>query len=166
MVAKAPQVKGVSTIRLLEWALVASLVLLLLVDFSRHIRTLQGHTERVTVQTTLGALRTALMIDYVQHAAAAGKNPAAAQQHNPFELLQRQPPNYLGAMSAKQAASAAPGHWMFDPDCVCVGYTPDNPQWFESPSGSSMLWYTVHGDGGPLQLNALEAYRWQGQSLE
>lgn len=166
MTPNPASIRGVTAIRLLEWILVTAVVLLLLLDFNQHMRMLQGNTERVTVQTTLGALRTALVIDYLQHSAAAGKKPASAQQHNPFELLERPPDNYLGPMSAQQAASAAPGHWMFDPDCVCVGYTPDHPQAFESPSGSPMLWYTVHGDGGPLQLSALEAYRWQGQSLE
>jgi len=35
--------------------------------FNRHMRELQGQTERVTVQTTLGALCTALVLDCLHH---------------------------------------------------------------------------------------------------
>ena len=166
-----PQTPDVSaTRRLLEWSLVSAVVLVLVLVFNWHMRTLQGQTERVTVQTTLGALRTALVIDYLHRTVTPGVPADAspvALQSNPFELLERQPVNYLGPMTAQQAASAPPGNWVFDPECVCVGYTPLNPHLFESPSGSLMPWYAVRGIAtlGPLQLTAQEAYRWQGQLL-
>jgi len=163
------QTNGLSaTRRLLEWSLVTALVLVLVLVFNRHMRELQGQTERVTVQTTLGALRTAMMLDYLHHTVDAGQASARLSmlQSNPFELLERYPVNYLGLVSAQKAAAAAPGQWMFEPDCVCVGYTPLNPQWFESPSGSPMPWYAVRAAEGPMQLIAQEAYRWQGQLLD
>ncbi len=166
MASQAPKVRKVSaTLRLVEWSVLAAVVLVLLQVLSWQMRKLQAQAERVTVQTTLSALRTALVIHYMQHTAAAPKNPALVQQSNPFELLEQRPANYLGPMSAQQATSAAPGSWLFEPDCVCVGYTPINPQRFTSPSGSPMLWYGVQSDAVPPQLTAKEDYRWQDQPL-
>ncbi len=151
--------------RMVEWMIVTSVILLLVLVFARQMRVVQEQAELSTVRTTLGALRTALVINYLRKQVSSKDASVVSVQHNPFELLQRYPVNYIGEMSPEQAAVAPAGSWVFDPDCVCVGYLPFRAEWFDSPSGDSMLWYRISGAPGPLQLRAKEAYVWQGQKL-
>lgn len=150
---------------MVEWLLLALLIVVLLLLFSREARLVQGQAERAAVKATLGALRTALVLDHLQRQVARGKSSVASVQHNPFELLQRRPLNYLGERSAAQALAAPAGSWVFDPLCTCVGYVPIYAEWFDSPSGELMAWYQIRGAPGPLQLVAKEAYGWQGERL-
>lgn len=151
--------------RLVEWSLLAGVIVVLALVFARQVRVLQGQAELAAVKTTLGALRTALVIDHVQKNVVAGNSSMALVQRNPFELLQRRPVNYFGEMTVAQAVAAPAGSWVFDPVCTCVGYAPIDAQWFDSPSGDAMAWYQVSGAPGPLQLTAKEAYVWQGQVM-
>jgi hypothetical protein len=153
------------TRRMVEWSILALVIVLLVLVFVRQMRVLQGQAELSAVKTTLSALRTAFVLDYLRKEAAAEDAHVAAAQHNPFELLQRYPPNYIGDMSREQAASAPSGTWVFDPDCVCVGYLPIWAEWLDSPNGDVMVWYRVDGEQGALRLTAGEAYHWQGQIL-
>ncbi len=150
---------------LVEWLLLALVIVVLLLLFTREVRVVQGQAERAAVKATLGALRTALVLDHLQRQVARGKSSVALTQHNPFKLLQRRPLNYRGERSAAQALAAPPGSWVFDPLCTCVGYVPIYAQWFDSPSGELMAWYQITGAPGPLQLVAKEAYGWQGEVL-
>lgn len=152
---------------MVEWSLLAGLILVLTLVFVHQMRVLQGQAELAAVKSTLGALRVALVIDHLHNNVVAGTSPVVSAQHNPFELLQRHPVNYRGEMTAAEAAAApAPaGSWVFDPVCACVGYLPMHAQWFDSPSGDIMAWYRVEGAPGPLQLTAKEAYVWQGQVM-
>lgn len=149
----------------MEWSLVAGVIVVLALIFAWQVRMLQGQAELSVVRTTLGALRTALVIDYLQKKVASGNSSAALTQRNPFELLQRRPVNYFGEMTAVEAVPVPAGSWVFDPVCICVGYLPIYAQWFDSPSGEAMAWYQVSGEPGPLQLTAKEAYVWQGQVM-
>jgi hypothetical protein len=150
---------------MVEWSILALVIVLLVFVFVRQMRVLQGQAELSAVKTTLGALRTAFVLEHLRKEAAAEDASVARAQHNPFELLQRYPLNYIGEMSREQAELAPSGVWVFDPDCVCVGYLPIWGEWFDSPSGDLMAWYRVGGEQGALQLTAKEAYRWQGQAL-
>jgi len=124
---------------------------------------MQGQGELSAVKATLGALRTTLVIHHVQQRVAAVPSTVALAQRNPFELLQRRPLNYRGKMNREQAALAPAGSWVFDSDCVCVGYRPIHSQSFESPSGDPAAWFEVVGAPGPLQIMAKERYVWQGE---
>jgi hypothetical protein len=151
--------------RTFEWSLLAGVILVLVLVFFRQVRVLQGQAELSTVKTTLGALRTALVLEHL-HQRVQGVNQASVPlQHNPFELLERQPVNYRGVMEAVAAGAAPAGSWVFDPICSCVGYLPLYGEWLDSPSGDVMAWYQVSGAPGPLQLTAKEAYRWQDERL-
>jgi len=152
--------------RLAGGAPLAGVIVVLGLVFARQVRVLQGQAELAAVKTTLGALRTTLVIDHLQKSVVAGNSPVALAQRNPFELLQRQPVNYRGEMTPAAAAAAPAGRWVFDPGCICVGYLPIYAQWFDSPSGDAMAWYQVSGAPGPLQLTAKEAYVWQGQAMK
>ena len=152
--------------RMVEWMIVAGIILLLVWVFARQLRVLQGQVELSAVKTTLAALRTALVIDHLRKSAASDDTAAALAQHNPFELLQRYPVNYIGEMNPEQAALAPSGTWVFDPNCVCVGYQPIWGEWLDSTSGALMPWFRISAvPGSFLQLTAKENYRWQGQAL-
>ena len=133
--------------------------------FSRQMQVVQGQGELAAVKSTLGALRTALVIDYVHRNVILGKSTVAVRRRNPFELLERYPVNYGGEMTFEQAQAAPAGSWVFDPVCDCVGYVPIYAQWFDSPRGDVMAWYEVSGTAGPLQLTPKQTYVWQGQVM-
>ncbi len=162
----APQSQPLWTLRSLEWAAVASVILVLIIVFTRQMEVLRGQAELASIRATLSALRTALIIDYVHKNVTPGQSAGALSKVNPFNLLQRRPVNYLGEMTPAQAQAAPPGSWVFDPVCVCVGYLPMNPQWFDSPRGDVMAWFELSGTVGPLQLTPKQAYVWQGQVMD
>lgn len=152
--------------RVVEWGLLVAVIALLVWVFSRHARELQGQAERAAVQSTLGALRTALIIDHLHHSVAPQSAPAPAVTTNPFELLQRPAPNYRGEVSASQTQAVPSGSWVYDPACACIGYRPLDDAWLDSPSGNPMAWFALSGAPGPLQLRARETYAWQGAALD
>ena len=153
--------------RTIEWALAGLVVAVLVVVFARHMRVVQGQGEFAAVKTTLGALRTALVIDYLhRHADPASGESVVKEPRSPFDLLQYPPVNYVGVVSARQAHVVAPGSWVYDSSCPCVGYRPLGDDWFDSPSGEPMAWYLLGGAPGPLQLTARERYLWQDQVLD
>ncbi|WP_114971281.1 hypothetical protein [Rhodoferax ferrireducens] len=147
---------------MLEWSLLAAVLVVLVLLFARHVRVIKGQGELAAVRSTLGALRTALVIGHLKKNVVIESSSVASTQRNPFDLLQRHPANYVGEMTPAQAVAAPAGSWVFDPVCACVGYLPMDPQWFDSPSGGAMAWYQLQGAPGPLQLVAKEAYVWQG----
>ena len=151
--------------RLAEWSFVAGTIVVLALVFVRQVRVVQGQGELAAVKSTLGALRTALVIDHLHKSVSLGTGLVASAQRNPFELLQRRPVNYLGEMTRDGAEMAPAGSWVFDAVCACVGYRPIYVQWFDSPSGDVMAWYQVSGAPGPFQLTAKEAYIWQDQLM-
>ncbi len=111
----APQPAPLWTVRMLEWSLLAAVVAVLVLLFAGEVRVTKGQGELAAVKSTLGALRTALVIDHLQKKVMAGSSPVAQAQRNPFELLQRQPANYAGEVTPAQAVAAPPGSWVFDP---------------------------------------------------
>ena len=161
----SPQDAPLWGLNMLEWSLLAVVIVVLALVFARQVRVLQGQAELAAVRSTLGALRTALIIDDLKQKVGGKSSSAARLQRNPFELLQRYPVNYRGVMTPFEEASAPAGSWVFEPACVCVGYVPIDEQWFESPSGSGMAWYQLSGASGPVQLTAKEAYVWQNQAM-
>ena len=148
--------------RIVEWSLVFLVTTVLVVAFVRQVRVVQGQMELASIKSTLGGLRTALVIDHLQRQVTIGRSTAMVPQRNPFELLQVRPANYLGNVSQMPTGDIVPGSWIFDAGCGCVGYKPMYSQWFESPNGEAMAWFRVVGSIGPLELVANEAYSWQG----
>lgn len=152
--------------RLVEWSLVALLVGALVIAFLHQVRVVQRQAEFANIRTTLGALRTALVMQHLQ-AQMPGQNPSVAlMQRNPFDLLAQRPVNYRGVIQAKNLAMVPTGGWVFEPICGCVGYVPLDAAEFDSASGDAVAWFVVNTSALPFQLSAKEAYVWQGQVLD
>jgi hypothetical protein len=140
-------------------------ILVLAVVFVRQMRVMQGQGELESVKSTLGALRTAFVIDHLHKNVVTTNAPVTPVQRNPFELLQHRPVNYAGEIRQTQTTVAPVGAWVFDADCACVGYAPLDAQWLESSRGNAVIWFQISGDPGPLQLTAKQTYIWQGQLM-
>jgi hypothetical protein len=150
---------------MLEWGLALLVVLLVAAYFGREFRYVQGQAELAAVKTTLGALRTALLLDHLKNA-AEGASPASAVQTNPFLLLATVPANYSGVLSEAKGKPLRPGTWVFDAYCRCIGYEPLYAYALNTPADAGGLWFRVSAPPGPLQISAMQAYRWQDQVLE
>jgi hypothetical protein len=140
-------------------------LLVLIGSYGRQSSALQGQAELATVQTTLGALRTSLVIEYLQKHVRGGGSDVAPMQRNPFKVLDVPPTNYAGEVRMSDVASVPPGSWVYDTECACIGYRAQNPQWLEPAKDPSVIWFRVSPSPGPLQLTAMETYHWQGQTV-
>jgi len=140
-------------------------LLVLIGSYGRQSSALQGQAELATIQTTLGALRTSLVIDHLQKQVQPNGASVVPTQRNPFKVLGVPPANYAGEVPMLEIAGVAPGSWVFDKECACIGYRPQNPQWLEASTESSAIWFRVSSLPGPLQLAAMDTYRWQGQTI-
>ena len=152
--------------RVIEWALFGVLLVVLVIVFIQHARQLQARAELAAFKTTLGTLRSTMVVDHLQRQARNPGQAVAPEQRNPFQLLQRLPVNYAGENVQPDGAPRAPGSWVYDRNCVCIGYTPLFPQVFESASGDSALWFRIVGVAGPPGLAAKEAYVWLDESIQ
>ena len=151
---------------MVEWGVLAVLVIVLLGFLGHHVRTIQGQAERAGVVATLGALRTALVIDHLQRVATQTTGVSPSSNANPFLLLQSLPLNYRGEVTLTQALEAPPGSWVFDPQCRCVGYLPLDTAWHSVSEGVSILWFRVGEGPGVRGLTAQAHYAWQGLVIQ
>jgi hypothetical protein len=126
---------------------------------------LLAQAEVAAVQSTLGSLRTALVIAHLQKVVQAGQGVVVDLQQNPFKILQGVPANYAGEVGRSDLAGVVGGSWVFDKECVCIGYVPMNAESLEPKVQPAVLWYRISGAPGPLQITATESYRWLGQAV-
>lgn len=152
-----------STRRLTEWALVTLVLVALIWVFGRQVRAVQSQSERAAVQSTVGVLRTALVVDHVTQQARGAANRVAPL--NPFLLLKTVPTNFAGVGSMADADAMALGAWVFDAECACIGYRLLYPEALEEPEGAQAVWFRIGGPAGALQIQPLTRYVWQGQVL-
>lgn len=150
---------------MVEWGILVVLVVVLVGVLGRQLRVVQGQAERASVQSTLGALRTAFVIDHLQQTVNTPKSGVAVLQRNPFKLLKAVPANYAGEFAVLKMDAVAPGSWVFDPVCGCIGYLLLYPQWLESPPDTTAVWFRIGAPPETLQITPLQAYVWQGQLL-
>ena len=150
--------------RVVEWGILGFAILILVIVFLRQARQVQAQAELAAVQTTLAALRTAAVMQHIQATAGMAGNgrTVALVQHNPFMLLQSLPPNYIGEHDLRALPENLSG-WFFDPACRCVGYAPTQSQTLWAANGAPLLLFRVSTGAGPVQLSALDDYRWQGE---
>jgi hypothetical protein len=156
---------GRNSRRLVEWGLTLLVILLVCAYFVREFRYVQGQGELAAVKTTLGALRTALLLDHLK-GVIDGTTQTKPVQANPFLLLAPVPANYAGVLSDANRPSLQPGTWVFDAYCSCLGYAPRYAYALTTPTDTAGVWFRVSKPPGPLQITAMQSYRWQEQPLE
>ena len=149
--------------RLTEWTLVTLVLVALIWVFGRQVRAVQSQSERAAVQSTVGVLRTALVVDYVTQQARGAANRVAPL--NPFLLLKTVPTNFAGVGSMANADAMVLGAWVFDAECACIGYRLLYPEALDAPEGAQAVWFRIGGPAGALQIQPLTRYVWQGQVL-
>lgn len=153
---------------MVEWSVLTCVLLVLLGVFGLRVRWVQGMAERAAVVSMLGALRTALVVGHVKSGALPLATFDSATRRNPFLWFDTPPTQYGGEVRLGRSDAMVPGQWVFDPDCVCVGYRLLQPQWLEQPVATETLWFriTAVAATGPLQITALEHYVWQGEVVQ
>ena len=152
--------------RLVEWSILAIVVLLLAGIFGQQVRTVQAQAELAAVRSTLGALRTALVIDHMIATIRTGGPSVASPQRNPFLLMDPVPANYAGALGTLTIDAVARGSWVFDPLTSSIGYAPKYGQTLEPPSETATLWFRMSAVAGMPQLTAQRSYTWMGEVLQ
>ena len=149
--------------RLVERGLVCGVIVLVIAALDSRIRALQAQAEVAALRSTLGALRTALVLDHMQWQLRPQNK---AIERNPFLLLEQIPANYAGTPTQQGALEGLPGQWVFDPVCACVGYTPAHAQWTADAGPVTAVWFHTSAAPGPLQLTASARYTWQDETLD
>lgn len=162
--------------RLVEWTLVAAVIITLALAFAYYANRVRGQSELAAIRLTVGALRSTPAVEDLRQKMPQAAPSSATNTYNPFELLRQRPGNYRGEAPDAQSAGAlaTPGSWVFERTCICIAYRPLDTRWLDSPSGDALLWFYVLGPQGKkqisnpglLQLVAREAYRWQGQLID
>ena len=154
------------SLRMTQWLILTLLVSAVGFWFSRQVYAVKGQAELAAVRTTLGVLRTVFVLEHLRNAVHDPAANVVPTQRNPFDLVQSRPANYWGAIPPAQLLDVPAGQWFFETGCGCVGYKPFHAEWLDSPNSDTVAWYRVSQPPGPLQLNPLEPYRWQGEPLE
>ncbi len=150
--------------RLTEWCLVALVLLGLGFVFERETRALRAQSERALVGSSLASLRTALVLNRLAQRVRPEDKSLAVQ--NPFLLLQQIPANFAGEVSMRNVHRVAPGSWVFDPACPCVGYRLLYPEWLEPALEVGAVWFRITNTQGDSTLTPLADYLWLGTRLK
>ncbi|WP_296509992.1 hypothetical protein [Rhodoferax sp.] len=169
--ARAPLARVRWNSRWVEWGVLALCIAIATAVLWRYGQQVRAQTERAAVQSTLGALRTALVLDYVNSMLPQRKRAAEPVRGvpitpNPFAMLQQPAANYAGEVPAALLQEVAPGRWVFDKGCGCIGYKPLEPDGLDAPAGAQAVWFMVEGTAAAYQLRPIQAYVWGGLPLE
>ena len=146
--------------------MLAVVVALLVAMVLRKADAVRSQAELAAFKTTLAALRTALVIDYLQDSVSPRGPVAATVRSNPFALLKGRPPNYAGELINATPETVPVGSWVFDATCLCVGYRPMVADALETPVGAPVAWFQVSRPPGPLTISPIDRYRWLGETLD
>jgi prepilin-type N-terminal cleavage/methylation domain-containing protein len=165
---------------LLELLIVIVIVSVLLVVAIERLLVLRYEAERVTVQSVIAALRSALYVEFAA-AAASGQLSRAdtARGSNPMHRLAEKPDTYAGEFFGADPALFEPGTWYFDTRDRALVYVVRFPEKFVTPlGGPARARLTVEPDYDDLDRNGrfdpgrdpvrglklvpLERYYWKG----
>lgn len=144
--------RGFSLLELLIVIVIISLLLVVAID--RLLR-LRFEAERVTVQSVIAALRSAL---YIEFAAAAARGQLqrmdTARGSNPMLWLAERPDSYAGEFFGADPALFEPGTWYFDTRDRALVYLVRFPEQFvTSLSGPPRARLAVEPDYDDLDRN-------------
>jgi prepilin-type N-terminal cleavage/methylation domain-containing protein len=168
--------RGISLFELLIVIVIISVLLVVAVE---RLLALRYEAERTTVQSVIGALRSALYIEFAAAAARGQSNRMdTAGGSNAMLRLAQTPDSYAGEFFGADPALFEPGTWYFDTRDRALVYLVRFPQEFVTAlSGPPRLRLAVEPDYDDvdrngrfdpgrdpvrgLKLVALEPYRWK-----
>jgi len=151
-----------------EWLALAMLLVILMMTFLRYAREVHGQTELAAIRSTVGALRTSLVVEHLRQQ-VGGKVDAgqtSARPINPFDYVGKLPAGYVGELPQADAHRVPAGSWVYAPDCACVGYRPIDDTWLEATSSDGWVWFALTRRDAVLQLHTKENYRWRGETVD
>jgi prepilin-type N-terminal cleavage/methylation domain-containing protein len=140
---------------LLELLIVVAIVSVLLVVAVDRLLVLRFEAERTMVQTVIGAIRSALYIEFAA-AAARGemKRMDNAAGSNPMAYLAEKPEAYIGEFYGPDPKVFEPGTWYFDLRDGVLIYVVRYPQQFVTAlPGPARLRLAVQPDYDDLDRN-------------
>jgi hypothetical protein len=106
-----------------EFAVVASVLGILLTVFLLRVQDYHDEAERVVVKQVVSQLRTTLAVQAGALYLRGNRDELAVlAEQNPMRWLERAPANYLGEYDAPAASNIAPGHWYFDRERHTLSY--------------------------------------------
>lgn len=140
---------------LLELVIVIVIVSVLLLTAIDRLLTLRFEAERATMHSVVGALRSAL---YIEFAAAAARGQLhtieTARGSNPMLRLAEKPENYAGEFYGAHPGDFDPGTWYFDTRERALVYLVRFPDQFAtSLSGPARARFAVELDYEDLDRN-------------
>ena len=149
--------------RLVEWSVLALVVMTLVWVFGRQMQVVQAQSERLAVRFTLKILREAMLLEQILK--RAQPTAAGLASRNPFALLESLPANFAGEIPSNKADTIVPGNWVFDPECGCVGYRLMYPQWLKPAQLDDAIWFRLSMSAGEARLVPRVPYIWLDQPL-
>jgi prepilin-type N-terminal cleavage/methylation domain-containing protein len=158
---------------LLELVIVIAIMSVLITVAISKLLALQVDAERVSVETLVGTLRSALGIKVAeQYARQNFAGIRALGGSNPMERLAQLPGNYLGVLDSPDPATLPDGNWYYDARCRCLVYLVRNKGYFSgglaNPARARFAVQVVYSqsqaDGARhvegIRFEPLEKYRW------
>jgi prepilin-type N-terminal cleavage/methylation domain-containing protein len=144
--------RGLSLVELLIVIVIISVLLVVAID---RLLALRFEAERATVQSVIGALRSAL---YIEFAAAAARGQMqrmdVARGSNPMLRLAEKPDGYAGEFFGAEPDLFEPGTWYFDTRDRALVYLVRFPQQFVTPlNGPPRLRLAVEPDYDDVDAN-------------
>ncbi len=172
---RQPVHRGFSLFELLVVIVIVSVLMVIAIS---RLLALQVDAERAVMESTAGALRSALGIKVAE---SIVKQKIAAlpayEDSNPMNLLAEVPGNYLGEMEGTDPYTLEKGSWYFDKPAKTLVYIVDNTGYFSGGMNDPprarfkvrLVYTDVDGNGAfnsgvdsieGLRFVALEPYRW------
>jgi len=164
-----------------SWFVVIVIVSVLAAIATDRLLKLRFEAERVTVESIVGAMRSALYIDFAA-AAASGQTERidTAGGSNPMLRLSGKPAGYAGEFYGPDPAVFEPGSWYFDTRDRAIVYIVRFPERFVTGlNGPPRARFTVEPDYDDIDRNGrfdpgrdpvlglrlvpLEPYSWRGK---
>jgi prepilin-type N-terminal cleavage/methylation domain-containing protein len=154
---------------LLELVVVIVIIALLATLALERLWAMRVDAERVAIEQTVGALRSALGIKVAAYLARGDVAALEALEgSNPMDRLSEVPENYLGALAGPDPASIEGGHWYFDTVSRRLVYRVHNEGYFSSgaglPARAQFAVRRVFDEQNRLagvRLEAFESYAWK-----
>lgn len=144
----------------------AVLLLVLTLTFVHYSRAVREQAEVAAFKATVGALRTALVVDHLRQQVVSAREPGVRPDLNPFTRLSQPPSNYAGSVLRVHSRTVAPGTWIYAPDCQCVGYRPQDDASLSGLADDPLIWLALSRISGVLQLVPREKYLWYNELLD